>query len=445
MPAALSGTVLICGAGCFGAATALEMLQQPRDNPSSKPLKVILLDRGAEPPATDSATSDHNKIVRLDYTDEFYAQLANRAMQKWRTDPLYKPNFHECGVVMGALKQDASGSKYVNGSLAVNLQEQMRQADKEAYRLETAKDIKRLYGVETGTFEGLTAYFNESGGWADSRQACVDVNAECRKLGAEFVTGEATELLFQTTSNRKRDVRGLKLRDGRQILADMTVLASGAWTSLLLPECAQDLLPTGQVVGTIQMTQEEADKYRNVPVTLLLDTGFYCFPPTKDNVFKFAIHGPGYLNPAPNLGLPSTPRTALTPGYENQSVPADAITKLKAGLERVYPALVDREWLYSRLCWYTDRASGDWLIDWHPEYESLFLATGGSGHAFKFLPVIGKLVVDQIQGRQTREQASYWSFHGCQDRLDKSRGEDSLVRGQLELDPRLQVSSKAKL
>ncbi|KAK4051216.1 hypothetical protein OIV83_003038 [Microbotryomycetes sp. JL201] len=436
-----SGSVLICGAGCFGAATALELLQQTRNSASDKPLEVILLDRGAEPPATDSATSDHNKIVRLDYTDEFYAQLANEAMQKWRTDPLYKPHFHECGVVVAASKQDASGSKYVNGSLAVNLKEQMRQADKEAYRLNTAQDIKRLYGVETGSFEGLTAYYNESGGWADSRQSCVDVLAECRKLGATFIAGEATNLMFEDRDNGKRRVRGVKLRDGREISADMTVLASGAWTSLLLPECAQDLLPTGQVVGTIQLTKQEADMYKDVPVTLLLDTGFYCFPPTHDNIIKFAIHGPGYLNPAPALRLPSTPRTALTPGYENQQVPADAIPKLKAGLERVFPALVNREWLYSRLCWYTDRASGDWLVDWHPEYDSLFLATGGSGHAF----IIGKLVVDRIQGKQTREQELYWSFNGCQDRLDKSRGEEILVRGQLELDPKLQIGERAKL
>ena len=77
----------------------------------------------------------------------------------------------------------------------------------------------------------------------------------------------------------------------------------------------------------------------------------YCFPPTHDNIFKFAIHGPGYLNPAPALNLPSVPRTTLTAGYENQEIPREAAEKLEQGLARVYPQLVGRKWAYTRLCW----------------------------------------------------------------------------------------------
>ncbi|KAK4056901.1 hypothetical protein OIO90_002151 [Microbotryomycetes sp. JL221] len=449
-------TVLIIGAGCFGAATALELLQTTFKH---APHNVTILDRGQEPPATDSASSDHNKIVRQDYTDElrfiylsseraFYALLANQAIKQWRTSPLYKSNFFESGVMVASNSNDLDGQSYVKGSLAVNLRQQMKQSNKQAFLLDTPQKVKQLYkGLKTGSFNGLTAYYNESGGWADSRQAVVDVLKECKKLGATFVTGEATNLIKSTNND---DIKGVQLRDGRQLKSDLIVLASGAWTSLLVPECGRDLLPTGQVVATIQMTQQEADKYRNVPVTLLLDTGFYCFPPTQDNVFKFAIHGPGYLNPAPILNLPSIPRTALTKGYENQTIPNDAILKLKQGLSRVFPDLVEREWMYSRLCWYTDRASGDWLIDYHPKYKSLLLATGGSGHAFKFLPILGRLVCARLNNTQTYEQGLYWSFHGCQHRLDKSRGQQVLKRGILELDPQLQrveneKKSKAKL
>jgi sarcosine oxidase/L-pipecolate oxidase len=31
--------------------------------------------------------------------------------------------------------------------------------------------------------------------------------------------------------------------------------------------------------------------------------------------------------------------------------------------------------------------------------EGLFLATGGSGHGYKFLPVIGERIVDVVEGR----------------------------------------------
>ena len=65
---------------------------------------------------------------------------------------------------------------------------------------------------------------------------------------------------------------------------------------------------------------------------------------------------------------------------------------------------------------YADTPNEDWLIGSVPGDPSLFVATGGSGHAYKvnlawdpnllsdvpthdqFLPVIGRLVADAIQG-----------------------------------------------
>ncbi|EIN10043.1 hypothetical protein PUNSTDRAFT_66610, partial [Punctularia strigosozonata HHB-11173 SS5] len=34
----------------------------------------------------------------------------------------------------------------------------------------------------------------------------------------------------------------------------------------------------------------------------------------------------------------------------------------------------------------------------HPSDAGILLATSGSGHAYKFLPVIGRLVADAVQG-----------------------------------------------
>lgn len=39
------------------------------------------------------------------------------------------------------------------------------------------------------------------------------------------------------------------------------------------------------------------------------------------------------------------------------------------------------------------------MITYHPSHPSLFLATGGSGHGFKFFPVIGERIADAIQGK----------------------------------------------
>lgn len=46
----------------------------------------------------------------------------------------------------------------------------------------------------------------------------------------------------------------------------------------------------------------------------------------------------------------------------------------------------------------------------HPNYPGLFLATGGNGHAFKFLPVLGDKVVDAIERRLDPELANLWTL-----------------------------------
>ena len=50
------------------------------------------------------------------------------------------------------------------------------------------------------------------------------------------------------------------------------------------------------------------------------------------------------------------------------------------------------------MCVYTDTFDGDFLISRHPEVEGLTVASGGSGHGFKFGPVLGRLIADAVEG-----------------------------------------------
>jgi sarcosine oxidase / L-pipecolate oxidase len=54
--------------------------------------------------------------------------------------------------------------------------------------------------------------------------------------------------------------------------------------------------------------------------------------------------------------------------------------------------------------------TGDFLIAHHPKYKSLFLATGGSGHGFKFFPVIGDKIVATIEGSVEPQLAHIWRW-----------------------------------
>ena len=54
--------------------------------------------------------------------------------------------------------------------------------------------------------------------------------------------------------------------------------------------------------------------------------------------------------------------------------------------------------------------SGNFLIDYHPEMDGLFLATGGSGHGFKFFPVMGDRIVDAIERRLEPALKELWAW-----------------------------------
>lgn len=54
--------------------------------------------------------------------------------------------------------------------------------------------------------------------------------------------------------------------------------------------------------------------------------------------------------------------------------------------------------------------TGDFLITYHPSHPNLFLATGGSGHGYKFFPVLGDQIVDALEGRLDAELQQLWKW-----------------------------------
>lgn len=53
---------------------------------------------------------------------------------------------------------------------------------------------------------------------------------------------------------------------------------------------------------------------------------------------------------------------------------------------------------------------GDFLVTYHPDHPNLFLATGGSGHAYKFFPVLGDKIVDALEGKLEEDLQRLWRW-----------------------------------
>ena len=84
-----------------------------------------------------------------------------------------------------------------------------------------------------------------------------------------------------------------------------------------------------------------------------------------------------------------TPEAKKTAEEETKKRQREAVDKL----------LAEAPIVYTRRCLYCDTLDEHFWIDRHPHVEGLAVAAGGSGHGFKFAPVLGGLIADAIEAR----------------------------------------------
>jgi sarcosine oxidase/L-pipecolate oxidase len=315
------------------------------------------------------------------------------------------------------------GEKYVRESLENVRKLSGSQSEGKIRELKTRKDIEKAVG--TGGGSGDWGYINPQSGWADAEEGMKYLRRKAESTSRiTFLTGEVTSLLFSSTSNNRK-VLGAKLKDSNSFLADLTILATGAWTPSLI-DLRGRATATGQVLCYLSLTATEQERFAKMPVLLNMSTGLFIIPP-RNRILKVARHSYGYSNPVsiPNPNPDpegegegkgegkgeievSSPRTARDD--PNLWVPEEGERACRQALREMIPELGERPFVKSKICWYTDTPDGNFLIDYHPRYEGLFLATGGSGHGYKFLPVIGEKIVDCVEGRCPVEFKSKWAW-----------------------------------
>ncbi|KAF8161269.1 FAD dependent oxidoreductase [Crassisporium funariophilum] len=376
-------SIIIVGAGCFGVSTAHHLLRRGYTD-------VTILDRSATLPAPDAASNDLNRIVRSSYSDRFYAEFAREAIRSWKDKKFWGDSYHESGVLV--LGSSNSGETYVDQSYKNDIA-----LGAVVEPLDSSDSIRSIFPpqVQTASFEQCTGYLNRDGGWANARQGLSIMLREVVDLKGKVLPGKGVSKIL------RRDGRttGVQCVDGSVIKSALVIIATGSWTPSAFPELdlGRVCLATGQSIAMLQLSEQEAEVYRDCPVVLDFSTGFYIFPPNEGNVVKMAIHSAGYTYIDDVKGTSSTPHTVTSDPIRGLLIPKPALQDLRTHLRDVFPDLARKPFIGTRLCWYNDSPDGDWVIGRYPSDGSLILATAGSGHAYKFLPVIGRLVADIVE------------------------------------------------
>ncbi|KAJ5206540.1 hypothetical protein N7472_002988 [Penicillium cf. griseofulvum] len=375
--------IVIIGAGAFGLGTALRLKEEGYK-------LVTILDRSV-PPVPDGSSNDISRVIRFDYGDPIYAEIAKEAFDLWKT-PDYQEAFHQTPCLW--VCQDGTP-------------EQPVQPRAQEYSRKTKRVLTEMgqEWVPVGTTPGFDGFYNKSAGWADAGLACALLMSRCDSAGVSFITGPNGQV-EEFEKQLDGTITSVRTKNGR-VEGDQFIVATGAWTSSLIPAW-NSMLAAGQVVGYLRLTPDEVTQLRDLPIYFNFSTGFFTFPPHEPTRYlKVACHGFGYTRADPSVT--SAPPSLALASRANY-IPTDGLKRLTSGLMDLFPQLAPRGFEKVGICWYNDTPTGDFIFDFHPEHKNLFIATGGSGHAFKFLPVIGKHIVGSFQRKLSRGLLDKWKF-----------------------------------
>jgi glycine/D-amino acid oxidase-like deaminating enzyme len=351
--------ILVLGAGIFGVTAAHELQRRGH--------QVRLVDPGPLPHPL-AASTDISKVVRLEYgPDALYTEMAERSLKKWRGELSHL--FHETGVAF-LCRSPMTPDSFEGASYDL-----LRSRGHHPQRLDAAQ-IAARFPAWRGHIDGT---FNPQGGFVESSCVVEHFLHAAVAQGAELVRGSLAAL-----DESESRVRGALLDDGTRLPADLTICALGSWTPHALPFTAGWLRSTGMPVFHLRPQDPSLFSAEKFPVfgADLSNTGYYGFP-LHQGVVKIANHGLG------RALHPSSPQRAVLDGE---------IAALRAFLGDTFPSLTSAEIVYTRVCVYCDTWDGHFWIAPDPDRPDLLVATGGSGHAFKFAPILGELIADAALG-----------------------------------------------
>jgi glycine/D-amino acid oxidase-like deaminating enzyme len=97
----------------------------------------------------------------------------------------------------------------------------------------------------------------------------------------------------------------------------------------------------------------------------------------------------------------------MHPESPQRTVTDEETRPLREFLADTFPLLYDAPIVYTRICLYCDSHDGHFWIARDPDRPTVVIASGDSGHAFKFAPALGPLIADVVQGRTDPVQSRF--------------------------------------
>ena len=423
-------SILIVGAGVFGASTAFHLSRGPYS------CSIRLIDRGSFP-NPKAASFDINKVVRAAYDDIAYCRLATRSLKIWQNDHFFKQWYHPSGM-LSFLPHKGGASRILENFRKVRFEEGAEVVKPELVR-------QRFDGIfQNANFgDAEELLWDPHTGWLDAAAALEGTIQAAIDNGVEYVSDGASKLIIEDGA-----CRGVETTGGRRYKANKVLLSAGAETARLLAESFPDqpelhagdrFVAAAILEAKVKLTESQVEQYRSTP-TVLWDAEPVkgeVMPLTEDGYLKFIRDIPvknTVYHQASNTKISRPPGSAEGTEWTD---PANIPHKLQEEMKEVVTGIfgpaeapnLQPEKL--RLCWEPMAPDENWFLTPHPQTNGLYIATAGTGHAWKFLPIIGESIADMLLQPEVfklSEMSEMWAWDR---KLVDSPDEDIIPKREL--------------
>jgi sarcosine oxidase len=368
--------VIVIGLGAMGSAASYQL--------AKRGAKVLGLDRYA-PPHRFGSTHGETRITRVACGEGLeYTPLALRSNALWRE-----------------IERETGASLLVqNGFASIAGKKRAAKAGNEEF-LEVTIAAAKAAGIDYEILGGKefrkrfpafnvrdddTVYYDRVGGYLKP-ETCVETQLRLAKeKGAELHLNEQA-ISFEETDGGVR----VKTEAG-EYSAKTLILSAGPWLAELIDA---KLMPGLKVTRQVVCWFRVKDSAR-----------FADYQPAKFPVFVWQVPAPQISYGFPALGGPEDGVKISTEQYDVAVDPGDVDRSVSAAeqaalyneyVEPYFPGL-ERTCVRSDACLYTSVPDSRFVIDRHPGYERVIVASPCSGHGFKHSAAIGEALAQMALG-----------------------------------------------
>lgn len=362
--------VIVIGLGAMGAATLHGLAQR---GASVLGLEQFSLDHIL------GSSRGHSRVCRMCYFEHpDYVPLLRRAYERWAALQTASgiDVFHQCG---GLFLGPRTG-ELVGGSESVAIERGL------AHEVLMPDEVRTRYPM-FNVSEDHVGFFEPTAGML------LTENALAAWINLAIAHGASVHG-HESVRRWSPDGDGVRVETNRATYhASKVIIATGTWTGGLLGDSVPvPLEVVRQAVGWVSPRETSRLGLGVCPVWAVERPDGVSFdygvPMVPDQVgFKIANHGPGVVTPG-------------GPDALNRVVSNEDATTLEQAVAHHVPEAAG-PLIASRVCPYTRSPDSHFVIDALPQSDGrVLIATGMSGHGFKFAPVVGEAMTDlALDGR----------------------------------------------